>query len=390
MAMFSKKNLNPVQPAPPRAPGLNVSALAKTALANPYLGAGGAAFLLLATIITLIALTADPKAGAPVVRISLAKAATAGIPAGWREALAPETPGAPEITEDVFQLSPLGATTHGPEGGQAVITLPGQAPFSAADPLPQAPIAGLYTPGPGGPLPIIGADGRTPFEAYQRPFTSNGRPKVALVVGGLGLNAKATRQAIEGLPPEITLSFVPYAEGLQGWIDLAREHGHEVLLETPMEPTDYPENDPGPYTLMATAQADETVKKLEWVLSRATGYFGLTNYLGSRFLTSDTGVNAFTAALRGRGLAFIDDGQAAKRGGGVPRASAVRIIDVEPSEGAIDQQLLAVEAAALQYGQALGSGFAYPVTLTQVANWAASVESRGYQLAPASALATRR
>jgi polysaccharide deacetylase 2 family uncharacterized protein YibQ len=141
---------------------------------------------------------------------------------------------------------------------------------------------------------------------------------------------------------------------------------------------------------MANAQPDETVKKLEWVLSRATGYFGLTNYLGSRFLTSEAGVNAFAGALRGRGLAFIDDGQAAKRAGGIPRASAVRIIDVEPSEGAIDQQLLAVEAAALQYGQALGSGFAYPVTLTQVANWAASVESRGYQLAPASALAARR
>jgi polysaccharide deacetylase 2 family uncharacterized protein YibQ len=389
--MFSKKQLNPVPPAPVSPSGGKAAALAKTVLANPYLGAGGAAFLLLATIITLIALTADPKAGAPVVRISLAKAATAGIPAGWREALSPETPGAPQVTEDVFQLSPLGAASHAVDGGgQAVITLPGQAPFHAADPLPPAPIAGLSAPGPGGPLPIIGADGRTPFEAYQRPFTSNGRPKVALVVGGLGLNAKATRQAIEGLPPEITLSFVPYAEGLQGWIDLAREHGHEVLLETPMEPTDYPENDPGPYTLMANAQPDETVKKLEWVLSRATGYFGLTNYLGSRFLTSEAGVNAFAGALRGRGLAFIDDGQAAKRAGGIPRASAVRIIDVEPSEGAIDQQLLAVEAAALQYGQALGSGFAYPVTLTQVANWAASVESRGYQLAPASALAARR
>ena len=45
---------------------------------------------------------------------------------------------------------------------------------------------------------------------------------------------------------------------------------------------------------------------------------------------------------------------------------------------------------ALQHGQALGSGFAYPVTLTQVAQWAQSVESRGYQLAPASALTTRR
>jgi len=69
---------------------------------------------------------------------------------------------------------------------------------------------------------------------------------VALIIGGLGLNAATTRQAIESLPPEVTLSFVPYADGLQGWIDMARAAGHEVMLEAPMEPADYPSNDPGP------------------------------------------------------------------------------------------------------------------------------------------------
>ena len=79
-----------------------------------------------------------------------------------------------------------------------------------------APIAGFYAPGPGGPLPIIAQDGRTPAQAYARPFDANGRPKVALVIGGLGLNARATRQAIETLRPEITLSFVPLRRGPAG------------------------------------------------------------------------------------------------------------------------------------------------------------------------------
>src|SRR5690606_29180699 len=164
--------------------------------------------------------------------------------------------------------------------------------------LPPAPIAGLSAPSPGGPLPVIAPDGRTPAEAYARPFVSDGRPKIALVIGGLGLNSRATREAIENLPPQITLSFVPYSEGLQGWIDLARAHGHEVLLEAPMEPVGYPDNDPGPYTLMADAAPQETVRKLEWVLSRATGYFGLTNYLGSRFVTSDAAMSTFAGALK--------------------------------------------------------------------------------------------
>ncbi len=157
-----------------------------------------------------------------------------------------------------------------------------------------------------------------------------------------------------------------------------------------MEPENYPDNDPGPYTLMASGQPPETAKKLEWILSRATGYFGLTNYLGSRFLNTDTAYNAFAGAVKGRGLAFIDDGSAARRGGGVVRATAERVIDDKLSGPAIEQQLATLESGASQRGQALGSGFAYPVTLERVAKWAGEVEARGYQLAPASALTAKK
>ncbi len=388
MAMFSRKKLATATAS--AAPAFRPQDVVLKAIRNPYISASAAATLFLATVLTLIAVAGDPKAGTPQVRISLAKVAAMAAPPGWREAIiAQGRSGEGAVSEDVFQLS---ATPIPPGGGEAVITLPGEAKpaFHAADPLPQAPIAGFSAQGPGGPLPIISTDGRTPAEVYARPFVSNGRPKIALMIGGLGLNATATRQAIESLPAEVTLSFVPYADGLQGWIDMARANGHEVLLEVPMEPTDYPENDPGPYTLLATAQGNETVKRLEWVLSRATGYFGLTNYLGSRFVTSETAMSAFAGALKGRGLAFVDDGSAARKAGGIPRASASRIIDEELSNTAIDEQLLALEASALQSGQALGSGFAYPVTLNQVAAWAQSVESRGYQLAPASALTHSR
>ena len=384
--MFSKKILNPVS-APP-APSIDVPAILGRAIANPYLGAGAAAALFLATGLTLIALLGNSKPGTPEVRISLARVSAMAGPPGWREALSPERPGEPVMQEGVYQLSEsaIPSVAYGTEASASVP----ESSVAGDGPLPQAPFAGLTAQGPNGMLPVIGTDGRTPAEAYARPFTANGRPKIALVIGGLGLNATSTRQAIEQLPPEVTLSFVPYADGLQGWIDLARANGHEVLLEAPMEPLDFPDNDPGPYTLMANAQGAETVKKLEWLLSRATGYFGVTNYLGSRFVGSDTAMSALTGALRGRGLAFLDDGLAAKRGGGLPRASADRIIDDQLSGAAIDQQLLALEAGALQHGQALGSGFAYPVTLTQVAAWTEAVQSRGYQLAPASALALKR
>ncbi|MES2034526.1 MAG: divergent polysaccharide deacetylase family protein [Pseudomonadota bacterium] len=394
--MFSRKPIAS-HAAPPAADSGRLSqmrALALTAVQNPYIGAGGAGLLFLLTLLALVMITGDPKAGAPVIRLSLAHAAANGAEMpGWREALVAESAGGATLSTGVYALSesPVSFADAGPIAGSALITLPGgaRAAGGAGDPLPVAPFAALTEPGPGGaPLPVIGADGRTPAEAYARPFVSNGKPKVALVVGGLGLNAGLTRRAIETLPPEVTLSFAPYAEGLQGWIDMARAAGHEVLLEAPMEPTDYPANDPGPMTLLAASRPEETTRKLEWLLSRATGYYGLTNYLGSRFMVTPTAMNTFTNALHQRGLAFVDDGSAG-RGGGPLRLSADRVVDEDLSAEAINRQLILLEAAARARGQALGSGFAYPVTVDQAAVWAQGLADRGFQLAPASALSRK-
>ncbi len=144
-----------------------------------------------------------------------------------------------------------------------------------------------------------------------------------------------------------------------------------------------------PYTLIAANRPEDTVRKLEWLMSRATGYFGLSNYLGARFVESDAAMNTFNAALKARGLAFVDDGLAARRGGAIPRASADRVIDDDLSAEAINIQLRALETGAGARGQSLGSGFAYPVTINQVRAWAAGLNARGMQLAPASALTHR-
>jgi polysaccharide deacetylase 2 family uncharacterized protein YibQ len=273
----------------------------------------------------------------------------------------------------------------GGPGGAAQVPLPRRAP---ADPLPAAPITGLIQQTPLGPLPIIGPAGANAFNAYARPFKADGRPKVALIVGGLGLNPASTKAAIERLPAEVTLSFVPYAQGLQGWIDLARANGHEVMIEIPMEPADYPDNDPGPYTLLSTASPQDTAKRLDWLLSRATGYFAVTNYLGQKFVDSDAGMGAFLGELKSRGVGFLDDG-AARRRAGFGRASADAIIDDQLSTDAIAGQLNSLEQTARVRGAALGAGFAYPVTVEVAARWVAGLNARGLQLAPASAIARR-
>jgi hypothetical protein len=265
-------------------------------------------------------------------------------------------------------------------------------------PLPRAPFAGLTESGPNGPLPVIAANGRTSAQSYARPFTPQpNHPLVAVIIGGLGFNADATAQAINELPPEITLSFVPYANNLQSWIDRARARGHEVMLELPMEPFDSEADDTGPQTLLATATPQQNISRLEQLLSHGAGYFGVTNYQGARFATSAQASQPVVQALKRRGLVFVSSGigqrtalsvEAARAGLG--NTSADRIIDARREADAIDDQLLNLEALALQNQSAIGAGFAYPVTMQQVGHWASDVGSRGYQLAPVSAVLAAR
>lgn len=380
-------------PPPSRMPRLNLKA-ALALFRKPPVAVGAAGLMLLSAAALFLTVLGDPRAGTPSARVALKRETPASPAPTGLEAF---SMGGFAAWQGLSDPALLGADGVG--GGEALITLPDgatvaggsaiAAPVIPPQPLLPAPIAGLSQPGPNGPLPVIATDGRVPAQAYARPFQPNGRPRVALIVGGLGLNAVTTRAAIERLPAEVTLSFVPYAEDLQGWIDLARRQGHEVLIEIPMEPTGYPNNDPGPQTLLADATPDDIAARMNWLLGRATGYFGVTNYLGDRFVTSDAGMSAFLATLRQRGLAFFDDGVARRRPGAWSRASADAIIDETQTPAAIIARLNALEAAAKTRGAALGAGFAYPVTVEAAARWTAGLEARGVQLAPASAMAAR-
>ncbi len=397
--MFAKRQsvLAATAGAPSQRPPFRLSAApVLTALKKPPVAVGAAGFLLLGTATLFLTVLGDPRAGTPSVQVELKRApVVAPVGPTGLEAFSMGDFGAYQDLTAEGVLDPNGAA-----GMDALISLPDGATVSGAgaamaaprlpaQPLVAAPIAGLSAPGPNGPLPVIAPDGRVPAQAYARPFRSNGKPRVALIVGGLGLNAVTTRAAIERLPPEVTLSFVPYAQGLQGWIDLARAQGHEVMIEIPMEPTGYPDNDPGPQTLLSNGSAEDIQAKMDWLLGRATGYFGVTNYLGDRFVASDTGTSAFLAVLRQRGLAFMDDGTARRRPGAWARATADRVIDQQQTPAAIVAQLNALEALAKSRGSALGTGFSYPVTVEAAARWTAGLEARGLQLAPASAMTQR-
>ena len=306
------------------------------------------------------------------------------------------SPRAPQPTEQGDAAPALVRINgHAVRPGQALSEVEAAAEAVAAQPvaLAAAPLPGLSERSGSRRLPKISDDGATPASAYARPFADPlGRPRVAVILGGLGINRTHTTSAINELPPEITLSFVPHAKNLQGWIDRARAAGHEVLIEMPLEPYEYGRVRPHPQTL-TVADIPGNGAKTDWLLSRATGYFGVVNYQGAKFATSRAAAEPMLGALAARGVAFLEDGslprsvfKASAAKTGLPFAAAAHTIDDKTDASTIEAKLLALETLAKEEGGALGAGFAYPVTIDVLRAWTERLEAKGMALAPASAL----
>lgn len=258
--------------------------------------------------------------------------------------------------------------------------------------LPAAPIAGLHERTARGRLPVVAEDGREIAHEYARPFVARAdQPTVSIVLGGLGINYTHTTAAIEDLPPEVTLSFAAHARGLQTWIDRARAAGHEVLIELPLEPYDHGRVRPHQNMLRADASGADTVANLESILALGHGYFGVLNYQGDRFASNDEAAQTMFAALRDRGVAFIEDGSIPGEGlseaaaaSGARFAKADLVVDARIEAEAMQGQLMALEALALEEGSALGTAIAYPLTIDILSEWVEGLEDKGIVLAPAS------
>jgi polysaccharide deacetylase 2 family uncharacterized protein YibQ len=253
---------------------------------------------------------------------------------------------------------------------------------------------------PHGPVPRIAADGTRPADAFARPVQplpgKPDAPRIALIVGGLGVSGSATADAIAKLPEAVTLGFVPYGSDVTALATRARTGGHEILLQVPMEPFGYPDNDPGPQTLLTTLTPQQNIDRLYTVMGKIQGYVGLSNTMGGRFTASEEAFSPILHETAKRGLIYVDDGanprSAAGRiagAGSLPFVHADVVLDAVPTAKDIDRALDRLEVTARERSFAVGISSALPLSIEHIAAWAKAAESRGLLLVPVSAVAAK-
>lgn len=236
-------------------------------------------------------------------------AASAGIAFGGFDGKAPQ------IVD-----SAVAASAPPPAAEEAATAAPEPAPAETQSlPLPRRPpkpsgfrnlpaedlAAMAETTADGLRLPRVAPSGWMPWIAHARRFDPAGPPaRLGLLVINVGLNEAAMRRAIEDLPPEVSLGFLPGTPDLPRWLAQARAFGHESYLMLPMDDLAVAER--GVRPIEATADGPENLRRLRATMARGEGYVGLVISPPGRAAQSETVMRPLVMEIAERGLALIE------------------------------------------------------------------------------------
>jgi hypothetical protein len=364
-----------------------------------FIGVG----IVAASLVAFILVTDDGTGGEPLAKATIEQLPPPSIVADRHVVIASAAEVDKTPTSTIAKAASDIDTENGvkvirPNGGGAqavrIIEMPG--PIGVH--LTPAPDRRLVEKGRYGPLPKIGADGAKPLDVYARPVTTDanlpaGAPRIALVVGGMGLSQAATRSALDKLPGGVTLGFAPYGSDLDAEVARARGDGHEIVLQVPMESFDDAPAEARPHGLTTSLDADQNIDNLHWLMSRFTGYAGTANFLGAKF-TSDQA--AFTPVLHeigARGLYYLDDGTSPRSlaamlaaAQGTPVVQTDLVIDAVNQPEAIEAALAKLVAVAQAKGSAVGVAAGLPTTVDAISRFAHGLAAHGIALVPLSAM----
>ena len=364
----------------------------------PFTGTQALAVLLglfLVTFAGFVIFSDNPLGGEPVARIALRQAA----PASEKENAAPATASEPAAKSVTKQAAPGEQKTvtiiDGSSGARQDVVISGNAPdkveADAAPVMMAAVDQRLLEKSRYGMIPVV-SDGLKPFTVYAAEADrakAAKMPVVAIVVGGLGVGAAKTTDAIMKLPAAVTLAFTPYGADPSKLAERARAQRHEILLQIPMEPFDYPDNDPGPQTLLTSLGTEQNLDRLYWHFSRFQGYAGIANFMGARFTATDPVMAPVIREAAKRGLGYFDDGSTPRSvasslaaGQAMPFAKADFAIDAVPTSAEIDRTLVKLETLAKERGIAVGVASALPISIERLAAWIKTLDGRGIMLVP--------
>ena len=217
-------------------------------------------------------------------------------------------------------------------------------------------------------------------------------PKVAIVIDDLGYDGKLAKRFLKIKGP-LSFSVLPHGTFSKSIARRIHDAGQELLLHLPMEPTGYPEVNPGVGALLVEMTDVELVQTLRKNLDAFPHAKGVNNHMGSKFCENRSKLRPVMLELNTRGLFFLDSRTTSKTKAymvaqelHVPSAQRNVFLDNIQNPRAIRAQLNRLTELARLRGGAIGIAHPHEVTLEVLRREIPKLSEKGIELVPVSQL----
>ena len=368
------------------------------------------------TILTVIGLALSSRNQDIETSVMLPLAShDAPVPQGDEHAGTAEAPH--DVTPSPLNPADIAVTEPTPDGHATTPvdpTLPVTTQTTATDPVAATPIApvvpavpekkvkppiedavaGLHESTPFGMVPVVRKnDNLTAFKAYQTEFVplADTRAIISLVMVDFGLSQSTSEKAIVNLPEPVTFSLSPYSRDAQKMTTSARQGGHEVWLNVPIQHGGFGIDDSGSLSILVNAGIDQNKSRLLTSLGKATGYAGVIDLDTPAFSDAAADLENIYSAIAERGLALAQGNPKDTVTGAFAASHKAPFIqndvwiDKSVSPQAVAEELEKLKQLALNGNIAVGFFHPYPAVIAAIKDWSLQLGKDKIQLAPLSA-----
>jgi polysaccharide deacetylase 2 family uncharacterized protein YibQ len=213
---------------------------------------------------------------------------------------------------------------------------------------------------------------------------ARGRLAILLDDGGQKFDLVSTAAA---LPTEVGFAILPFLPKSAETAVALHEAGHEIWLHLPMEPENYPANDPGPGAILMAMNSDDLRTAIHSAINNIPHVVGVNNHMGSKATADLKTMTWIMQEFKTRGMAFIDSrttvhtvAEEAARAQGVPTNRRHVFLDNERSAAAIRVQLDEAVYRSRMEGEIIAIGHLDKVTVEVLSRELPGLAERGADL----------
>lgn len=206
---------------------------------------------------------------------------------------------------------------------------------------------------------------------------------IAVIVDDLGISSRLANDFMEiGL--DFTFALLPDQQYTSTIASISHEKGYELMLHLPMEPSDYPDKNPGVDALLLSMSDDEIKSRMDKMLDSIPFVSGVNNHMGSKFCEDREKMSVVMSIISDRGLYFVDSKTSEKscanvvaKEFNVPNLSRGIFLDNDKEKDKILKQVDKLIKKSKKNGYAVAICHPYPETIDALLDIKQRFEDKG-------------